>query len=227
MTEAAEGYCQFPHLDELAPDFEAVTTCGRMQLSDLRGGWLLFFSYAADFSPVCASELASLARHYEDFRRRTVALLGLSVGGIPAHIAWLRSVEQSFGVKIPFPVVADLDMRVSCLYGLLQPVASAISAARASFIIDDKGIIRAMQFYPVSNGRSIVELLRLIDALQATDQYGVATGMDWHPGDAVLLPAPATLEEAGEHVPVPGEQHVDWYYRLHQLPPERSREAEG
>jgi len=199
------------HLGETAPDFEAVTTHGPIKLSDYKGQWVILFSHPADFTPVCTTEFMSFAKIHPELEKRGVKLIGLSVDSVHSHIAWVRNIEEKMGVRIPFPVIADLSMNVGKLYGMIHPGQSATATVRCVFVIDPDRILRAMIYYPLSTGRNMDEILRLIDALQATDRYGIATPADWRPGDQVIVPQPATQEEAEKRL---GEGYdcKDWYF---------------
>jgi len=199
-----------PRLNEPAPEFEAVTTHGVVRLSDFRDSWLILFSHPADFTPVCTTEFIAFAEIYPELQKRGVELLGLSIDSVYSHIAWLRNIEEKTGVKIPFPVIADLNKEVATKYGMVQPGASKTEAVRAVFIIDPKGILRAMIYYPLTTGRNMAEILRLIDALQTSDRHGVATPANWKPGDKVIVPAPQTMEMVEERMKA-GFEMVDWY----------------
>jgi peroxiredoxin (alkyl hydroperoxide reductase subunit C) len=147
---------------------------------------------------------------YPELQKRGVELLGLSIDSVYSHIAWTRNIEEKMGVKIPFPIIADLDKKVATLYGMIQPGESKTETVRAVFIIDPKGILRAMIYYPLSTGRNMDEILRLIDALQTSDNYQVATPANWRPGDKVIVPPPTTVEMAEERLKA-GYECVDWY----------------
>lgn len=200
-----------PKLNELAPDFQAVTTHGMKSLGDYRGKWLILFSHPADFTPVCTTEFIAFAWNYEKFQALGCDLLGLSIDSNFAHIAWVRNIEEKFGVKIPFPIIEDLSMNVAHAYGMIQPGASDTSAVRATFLIDPEGILRAMVYYPMSNGRSIAEFLRLLEALQTSDRHGVATPESWQPGEKVIVPPPKTQADA-ESRQSAGYDYTDWYF---------------
>lgn len=200
-----------PGLNQPAPDFRASTTHGMKSLSDYKGHWLVLFSHPADFTPVCTTEFMTFAQRHEDFRERGTELLGLSIDSVHAHVAWVRNIKEKFGIEIPFPVIADLSMEVAQTYGMIQPGASDTSAVRATFVIDDKGILRAMLYYPMTNGRSIDEILRLVDALQMSDREGVATPEAWRPGDKVIVPPPSTVEGAEQRMSEDYEC-TDWYF---------------
>jgi len=200
-----------PRLNERAPDFEALTTHGVKKLSDYEGKWLILFSHPADFTPVCTTEFIAFAKAYEQFQAINTDLLGLSIDSHYSHIAWARNIEEKFGVRIPFPIIADLSMAVAKAYGMIQPGASDTSAVRATFVIDPKGILRAMVYYPMTNGRSIAEFLRLVQALQTSDANKVATPEAWKPGDRVIVPPPATVDAAAARLKE-GLECTDWYF---------------
>ena len=200
-----------PELNRPAPDFEAVTTHGVKKLSDYQGKWLVLFSHPADFTPVCTTEFMAFAKRHEEFQALNTELLGLSIDSHYAHLAWVRNIKEKFGVDIPFPIIADLSMDVANSYGMVQPGASDTSAVRATFIIDDKGVLRAMVYYPMTNGRSIDEFLRLVTALQTSDANGIATPEGWQPGDKVIVPPPATAAAAEARLNE-GYECTDWYF---------------
>lgn len=200
----------FPRLNEPAPEFEAVTTHGVVRLSDYRDSWLILFSHPADFTPVCTTEFIAFAEIYPELQARGVELLGLSIDSLYSHIAWTLNIEQKTGVKIPFPIIADLNKEVASLYGMVQPGASKTEAVRAVFIIDPKGILRLMLYYPMTIGRNMQEILRIIDAMQTSDKYGVAMPANWKPGDKVIVPPPKTIEMVEERLKE-GYECVDWY----------------
>jgi peroxiredoxin (alkyl hydroperoxide reductase subunit C) len=206
-----------PRLNEAAPELAAMTTHGFKKLSDYTaaGKWVLLFSHPADFTPVCTTEFVEFARLSPELERRGVQLIGLSIDSIPAHLAWIRDIEETFGVSVSFPVIADLDMAVARQYGMLHPGASTTATVRAVFVIDPKGILRAMLYYPLTTGRPIPELLRLIDALQMTDAQGVSTPACWRPGEAVVVPAPTTAQAlADEEARRDQYDYRRWYLRL-------------
>ena len=205
-----------PRLNEPAPEFSATTTHGPVKLSDYKGKWLILFSHPADFTPVCTTEFMAFAKIYPELQKRNTALLGLSIDSNYSHIAWVRNIEQNCKVKIPFPVIADLDMKVASAFGMVHPGASATQAVRAVFVIDDKGVLRAMLYYPLTTGRNMDEILRLVDALQTADREKVATPANWRPGDKVVVPPPQTQEAAEKRV-TEGYECVDWYLCLKKL----------
>ncbi len=200
-----------PRLNEPAPAFEAPTTHGVKRLEDYRGRWLVLFSHPADFTPVCTTEFIAFAKAHAQFQDIGCELLGLSIDSNYSHIAWERNIKEKFGIEIPFPIIADLSMQVARAYGMIQPGASDTSAVRATFVIDPEGKLRAMIYYPMTNGRSIAEILRLVTALQTSDAEGVATPENWQPGDKVIVPPPATAEEAEARMQE-GYECTDWYF---------------
>jgi peroxiredoxin 2/4 len=208
MTEETPS---FPKLNETAPMFETNTTHGMKKLTDYKGNWLILFSHPADFTPVCTTEFIGFAKHYPEFQKLNCELLGLSIDSRFAHIAWVRAIKEKFGVEIPFPIIEDLSMQVAHKYGMIQPGASDTSAVRATFFIDPENILRAMIYYPMSNGRSIPEFLRLLKALQTSDQHGVATPEGWQPGEMVIVPPPGTTEEAEKRINE-GHEFTDWFF---------------
>ena len=200
----------FPRLNEPAPDFEAETTFGTLRLSDFRDSWLILFSHPADFTPVCTTEFVAFAEIYPELQKRNVNLMGLSVDSIYSHIAWVRNIEEKLGIKIPFPVIADLNKEVASAYGMVQPGESTTEAVRCVFVIDPKGIMRLMLYYPLSTGRNMQEILRIIDALQTSDENSIATPANWVPGEKVIIPPPKTQQDAEARVEA-GYECTDWY----------------
>jgi peroxiredoxin (alkyl hydroperoxide reductase subunit C) len=205
-----------PRIGERAPDFQALTTQGPLSMSDLKGQWVVLFSHPGDFTPVCTTEFVALARLAEEFAKRNVKLVGLSVDSIHSHLAWLRNIEEKLGVKIPFPVIADVDMKVANKFGMIQPEASTTAAVRALFVIDPEGFIQALVYYPLQTGRSTDEILRLIDALQTTYQHHVATPADWRPGEKVIVPPPLTQEQV-EELQRSDYEKIDFYLMKRDL----------
>lgn len=208
----SETIVSLPRLNERAPEFDAPTTHGRKTLNDYAGKWLVLFSHPADFTPVCTTEFVAFAKHHEQFRAINCELLGLSIDSQYSHIAWERNIKEKFGVEITFPIIADLSMTVAKAYGMVHPGASDTQAVRATFVIDPNGILRAMLYYPMTNGRSIPEILRLVKALQTSTEHGVATPEGWQPGDKVIVPPPATAEEAERRVTSGEYECTDWYF---------------
>lgn len=210
-NDVTQSISSLPRINEAAPDFDAVTTHGRRKLSDYKGKWLILFSHPADFTPVCTTEFIGFAKAADKFSSLNCELLGLSIDSVFSHLAWTRNIKEKFGVEIPFPIIEDLKMDVARAYGMIHPGAGDTSAVRATFLIDPDGLIRAMVYYPMSNGRSIAEFVRLLEALQTSDKYKVATPENWQPGDAVIVPPPKTAI-AAEARAAEGYDTVDWYF---------------
>ena len=213
MAEQTENQTthSLPRLGELAPDFEAVTTQGTLRLSDFKGSWLILFSHPADFTPVCTTEFVGFAQIYPELQKRKVELLGLSVDSVSSHIAWVRNIEEKLGVRISFPIIADLNKEVATKYGMIMPGESKTETTRCVFIIDPNGKLRTMIYYPLTTGRNMQEILRVVDALQTTDKYQVATPANWKPGEKVIVPAPNTVSMAEQRVKDKNLEVVDWY----------------
>jgi len=207
----------FPRLGMPAPPFQAESTHGTIRLEDFKGSWLILFSHPADFTPVCTTEFVAFAKIAPELKQRNVELLGLSIDSTYSHIAWVRNIEQHFKITIPFPIIADLNKEVATLYGMIMPGESKTETSRCVFVIDPIGRLRAMIYYPLTTGRNMDEILRLIDALQTTDRHGVATPANWRPGDKVIIPPPKTVEGAAERVKA-GFDCADWYFCMKELP---------
>jgi peroxiredoxin (alkyl hydroperoxide reductase subunit C) len=200
-------------LGMLAPDFEAHTTQGKVKLSDFKGKWVMLFSHPSDFTPVCTTEFIAFSKMYEEFEKRNVQLLGLSVDSLSSHIAWVRDIEEHMGVHVPFPIIADLDTKVSRLYGMIHPHISHISPIRSLFIISPDRVVKNMIFYPPGVGRNLHELLRTVDALQLVERDHVYTPANWQPGDPVLVSAPHTQQGAEDRMKEhEGLDCQEWYF---------------
>lgn len=198
--ELQTEYRSLPRIMEPAPDFEADSTHGPIRLSNYRGKWVMLFSHPADFTPVCTTEFMAFAQATPEFEKRNVQLIGLSVDSVPSHLAWTYYIEKELGVHIPYPVIADLKMEVSQLYGMIHPGDSNTNTVRSVFFIDDQGLIRAMVYYPLSLGRSVPELLRVIDGLQFNAREKLSTPVNWQPGDPAVFPAPPNAEALQKRV---------------------------
>lgn len=212
----SEMTVQFPRLNERAPEFNAKTTFGEKKLSDYEDKWLILFSHPADFTPVCTTEFIGFAKAAETFKSMNCELLGLSIDSLFSHLAWVRNIEEKFGQKITFPIIEDIKMEVASAYGMVHPGATDTQAVRATFFIDPKGILRAMVYYPMSNGRSINEFVRLLQAMQTSDKNSVATPEGWTPGCDVIVPPPKTSEAADKRASE-GYNTVDWYFSTKKL----------
>lgn len=195
-------------IGDVAPVFCARSTLGEVRLDQYRGRWVIFFSHPADFTPVCTSEFVALARAAPQFEAIGCALIGLSVDSLFSHVAWVRAIQEIFGVEVPFPIVEDPSMVIGRAYGMLDESAQDSSAMRASYFIDPQGVVRAMTWYPLTVGRSVAEMLRLATALQRTASGELMTPEGWRPGDDLLLPPLKTMTEALK----PGSP-PDWFYQ--------------
>jgi len=211
-----ENTVGFPQLNARAPEFNAVTTSGPRTLDDYKGKWLILFSHPADFTPVCTTEFIGFAKHFDKFQSMNCDLLGLSIDSLFSHLAWMRNIQEKFGVTIPFPIIEDIKMDVARAYGMIHPGAADTQAVRATFFIDPKGVLRAMVYYPMSNGRSIEEFVRLLEAMQTSDANSVATPEGWTPGCKVIVPPPKTAA-AAEARASEGYDTTDWYYSTKSL----------
>ena len=217
-----EEYNRLPLIGDKAPAFQALTTNGTIHFpEDYEGKWVLFFSHPSDFTPVCTTEFMIMASMKEEFRDMNVELLGLSVDSLYSHIAWIRRIEELEwnglkNVKIDFPVIADLNTKVSTKYGMLQPNVSSTQAVRAVFIIDPQGIIRSIVYYPLTTGRNFQEIKRMIQALQKSDETHNSTPANWQPGDDLIISTPVTVSaaEAGMASTDENEYALDWFLRF-------------
>ena len=221
MSDIENSVSSMPLIGDPAPAFRSMTTMGKVNFpEDYKGKWVVFFSHPADFTPVCTTEFIALARRAEEFREINTELLGLSIDSLHSHLAWAESIEHiDLGgkgkVKIPFPIVADITMSVAKAYGMLQAVAKT-QTVRAVFIIDPDSIIRAILFYPMSTGRNIDEIKRIILSLQKHDADNVSTPADWNPGDLVVMGAPLTLEAAKDRMESADDDIIpySWYLTM-------------
>lgn len=216
----SEAIYSMPRIGDTAPDFTAVTThAPAMRFSEWQGdSWAILFSHPADFTPVCTTELSEFARRARDFADRNVKLIGLSIDSIHSHIAWLQNIKEKMGVELPYPLIADSDMRVAQLYGMLHPGASATTTVRAVFIIDPKHVIRALVYYPLNAGRSVDEILRITTALQTADQYACACPENWKPGQKVVVPPPKSVADVAERLSHKDYEIRDFYLCLRDQP---------
>lgn len=215
-----EGYVCMPLIGDDAPAFTATTSMGEIKFpDDYKGKWVILFSHPADFTPVCTTEFMTFASMQEEFRGLNAELIGLSIDSIYAHIAWLRTIKEKIqykgmkDVEITFPVIADLTMEIAKKFGMVQPKASTTQAVRAVFMIDPKAKIRAIIYYPLSNGRNMDEIKRLLMAMQKSDADGVATPANWQPGEDVIIPPPGSCGTAKERVEKKeeGKYCLDWF----------------
>ena len=210
MTDPTPG--TIPRIGELAPDFEAETTHGTFKFSEWQvAKWVVLFSHPADFTPVCTTELAEFARRFSDFVQRDTKLIGLSIDSIHSHMAWLQNIKERLGVELPYPLIADLDMKVAQQYGMLHPEASSTATVRAVFFISPERKVQALVYYPLSSGRNLDEILRLLDSLQTAARHSVATPVNWRPGERVIIPPARSVEALKERMARMDMEHVDFY----------------
>ena len=217
-----EDLNRLPLIGDKAPSFQALTTNGTVNFpEDYKGKRELFLSHPTDFTPVCTTEFMTMASMKEEFRQMNVELLGLSVDSLYSHIAWIRKIEElewngMKNVKIDFPVIADLNTKVSTKYGMLQPNVSSTQAVRAVFVIDPEGIIRSIVYYPLTTGRNFDEIKRMIQALQKSDETHHSTPANWNPGDDLIISTPVTVSdaEAGMASTNEDEYALDWFLRF-------------
>ena len=185
------------HLGDVAPDFTAMTTDGELSFHDWKqGSWAVFFSHPADFTPVCTTELGRTAALSEEFAKRNVKAMALSIDPIEDHHRWAPDIGEVTGTDLNFPIVADPDHRIAELYDMIHPGAGDTSTVRSVFIVDPDNKLRLMLTYPKSVGRNFDEIVRVIDALQATDANPIATPADWRPGDRVIVAMAVSTEDA-------------------------------
>ncbi|NPA97426.1 MAG: peroxiredoxin [Crenarchaeota archaeon] len=218
---------QIPSIGERFPEITVATTHGPMKLpNDLRGKWFILFSHPADFTPVCTTEFVAFAKRYSDFKKLGVELIGLSVDSVYSHIKWVEWIKEKLGVEIPFPIIADPRGEVASKLGLLH-AQSSTHTVRAVIVVDPRGIVRAVLFYPQEIGRNLDEILRLVKALQASDKHGVALPANWPKnelvGDRAIVPPPSTVEEARERI---GKYECfDWWFCHREIPEEDVKDA--
>jgi len=225
-TRQEQEVFSMPRIGDNAPEFKAVTTQGNINFpGDYKGSWVILFSHPADFTPVCTSEFMTFASLEQKFSEVNCKLVGLSVDGLYSHIAWLRTIKEKIeykgmqNIEVKFPLIEDITMEVAKKYGMIQPGESNTKAVRAVFFIDPKGIIRAVIYYPLSLGRNFDELYRVIVALQAADEFGVALPADWRPGDDVIVPTAGSCGVAKERMESKDEMHCyDWFFCTKKLP---------
>jgi len=219
-----------PLIGEKAPSFTAETTQGTIHFpEDYKGKWVILFSHPADFTPVCTTEFMTFATMEKEFEALNCKLIGLSIDSHYSHIAWLRTIREKIefngmkDVEVNFPVIADLTMNVAHKFGMIQPCESDVSAVRAVFFIDPETKIRALMYYPLSTGRNMQEIKRVLISMQTVDKYNVATPADWQPGENVIVPPPGscgTAKERVEGAEKEGIKCLDWFICLKECPKE-------
>lgn len=216
-----------PRIGDKAPDFEAVTTQGKINFpTDFKGKWIILFSHPSDFTPVCTSEFMTFGKLSDEFEKLNCQLVGLSVDGLYSHIAWLRTIHDKIeyngikNIEITFPLIADVKMEAAQKYGMVQPNESSTTAVRAVFFIDPEGIIRAIIYYPLSLGRNFDEIKRVLIGLQTIDKFDVSLPADWRPGCDVIAPTASTYNIAKDRMehPEEGMTCYDWFFCMKKLP---------
>lgn len=224
MNTETEITARMPMIGDPAPEFRAMTTMGKVNFpEDYAGSWVVLFSHPADFTPVCTTEFIEFARMSDEFAEINTKLIGLSIDSVHSHLAWARSIEGidwdgKGKVKVNFPIIADISMNVAGKYGMLQTVANT-QTIRAVFIIDPEGIIRTILYYPMSTGRNLPEIKRIILSLQTHDEHNVSTPVNWQPGEPAVMGAPLTLEEADRRSSSDDEdiRSIDWYLTIKNI----------
>lgn len=205
-------------LGDIAPDFTQESTAGPVHFHDfIEGGWAILFSHPKDFTPICTTELGQVARMKDEFDRRGVKVIGLSVDPVSDHEKWLDDIEETQGVKLNFPLLADADRKVADLYGMIHPNADDTFTVRSVFIIDPNKKVRLTITYPAPTGRNFEEILRVVDALQMTDKYKVGTPANWKDGQDVIILPSVPNEEARERFPQ-GWKELKPYLRITAQP---------
>ncbi len=189
-------------LGQIAPDFTAETTTGRIRFHDWAGdSWVVFFSHPKDFTPVCTTELGEAARLKPEFDRRGTKVIGLSVDALDRHAGWEADIAETQGASVNFPMIADPDRKVSELYGMIHPEADPSVTVRVVYVIDPAKKVRLSLTYPPSTGRNFAEILRVLDSLQLTDKHKVATPVNWQPGQRAIIVPSVSDEQAKERFP--------------------------
>ena len=189
-------------LGDIAPDFTAQTTSGEIRFHEYLGsGWGVLFSHPADYTPVCTTELGRTAALQEEFRKRNVKVLAVSVDPLDKHLGWVNDINETQGCRVDFPIIADEDRKVAGLYDMIHPNASETLTVRSLFIIGPDKKVKLMITYPASTGRNFYEVLRVIDSLQLTAGYSVATPADWKDGEDVIVVPAVSTEDAIRRFP--------------------------
>jgi alkyl hydroperoxide reductase subunit AhpC len=201
-------------LGQVAPDFEAETTQGRIRFHEWLGNsWGVLFSHPKDFTPVCTTELGVVARLEPEWKKRNVKVIGLSVDPADSHKRWEGDIAETQGATVNFPMIADPDKKVSNLYGMVHPEADPTITVRSVFVIDPNKKVRLMLTYPPSAGRNFDEILRVIDSLQLTDKHKVTTPANWKQGDEVIV-APSVSDEDAKKMFPQGFRTLKPYLRM-------------
>ncbi|MGZ9734051.1 peroxiredoxin [Flavobacterium sp. GNP002] len=205
-------------LGDIAPDFEAETSQGKIKFHEWLGdSWGILFSHPADFTPVCTTELGTVANYYPEFEKRNVKVIALSVDGVDSHMKWIKDINETQNTTVNFPIIADEDKHIAELYDMIHPNASESFTVRSVFIIGPDKKIKLTLTYPASTGRNFDELLRVIDSLQLTAKYSVATPANWKDGDRVVISPAVKDEDIAAKFPK-GYERVKPYLRMTPQP---------
>jgi alkyl hydroperoxide reductase subunit AhpC len=205
-------------LGDIAPDFEAETSQGKIKFHEWLGdSWGILFSHPADFTPVCTTELGTVANYYPEFKKRNVKVIALSVDGVASHMEWIKDINETQNTTVNFPIIADEDKRIAELYDMIHPNASESFTVRSVFIIGPDKKIKLTLTYPASTGRNFDELLRVIDSLQLTAKYSVATPANWKDGDKVVISTSVKDEDIAAKFPK-GYERIKPYLRMTPQP---------
>lgn len=205
-------------LGDIAPDFEAETSQGKIKFHEWLGNsWGILFSHPADFTPVCTTELGTVANYYPEFEKRNVKVIALSVDGVDSHMEWIKDINETQNTTVNFPIIADEDKHIAELYDMIHPNASESFTVRSVFIIAPDKKIKLTLTYPASTGRNFDELLRVIDSLQLTAKYSVATPANWKDGDKVVISTSVKDEDIAAKFPK-GYERVKPYLRMTPQP---------
>lgn len=213
-----ENVIMMPRIGDKAPDFRANTTIGNLVFSEyIKDSWTIMFSHPADFTPVCTTEMSGFAQEQEFFKDYNTKLIGLSIDSIHSHLAWVNNVRNNTEVYMNFPIIADIDMKVAKLYGMLHPGESQTAAVRAVFFIDPTSTIRLIMYYPLNVGRNMAEIKRALIALQTADKNQCALPLNWEPGEKVIVPPPKTLEQMEAVIANKEYEKTDFYLAKRSL----------
>jgi alkyl hydroperoxide reductase subunit AhpC len=205
-------------LGDVAPDFTADSSVGMLNFYDYLGdGWGILFSHPADYTPVCTTELGTTAKYKDEFAKRNVKMLALSVDSAESHAGWIKDINETQNTTVNFPIIADEDKKVSTLYDMIHPNALANATVRSVFIIAPDKTVKMTLTYPASTGRNFDELLRVVDSLQLTAYHKVATPANWKQGDDVVVSTAITTEDAKKIFPK-GVEEVKPYLRMTPQP---------
>ena len=205
-------------LGDTAPDFEADTTQGHIRFNDWLGdSWGVLFSHPKDFTPVCTTELGYMAKLGPEFAKRNVKVLGLSVDKVDNHKGWVKDIEETQGSRLSYPIIADPERKVANLYGMMHPAHDEVYTVRTVFVIDPKKKVRLTITYPQTTGRNFDEILRVIDSMQLTDKFSVATPVNWKSGEDVIIVPSVSDEDAKKKFPQ-GWKALKPYLRLTPQP---------